>query len=192
MFLIVGLGNPGLAYAYTRHNVGFLFIDHFSHEYGFPDFKSKFESLFAEKSIDGERFLIQKPQTFMNLSGKAVLSIISFYKIPTENVFVVHDDIDIPPFGLRIKFGGGHGGHNGLKDIDRSIGKNYWRIRIGVGRPVLKDEVASYVLSAFYKEEITEMLPKVFDPLIAGIPALIKSENKDSIVNKIIGEIKGK
>ncbi len=192
MFLIVGLGNPGLAYAYTRHNVGFLFVDHFAYDLGFPEFKPKFSSLYSEKTIDSEKFILQKPQTFMNNSGNAVISMASFYKIPPENIFVIHDDIELAPGDLKIKFAGGHGGHNGLRDIDRAIGKNYWRVRIGVGRPLLKEEVSNYVLSGFYEEEITKVLPKIFHTLDDELINLILAENREPVISKIIAEIKSK
>ena len=192
MYLIVGLGNPGLAYAYTRHNVGFLFVDHLAYDLGFPNFKAKFNSLYTEKTVNNEKVLIQKPQTFMNRSGAAVSQIVSFYKIPVENIFVVHDDIDLPPLEVKIKFGGSNGGHNGLRDIDKSLGNQYWRIRIGVGRPIEKSQVADYVLSPFYNDEIKNMLPKVFDSLISEFSELLVSEDKSKIIGKVIQEIKNK
>lgn len=192
MFLIVGLGNPGLAYAYTRHNVGFLFVDHLAYGLGFPDFKSKFDSLYSEKQIENQKVFIQKPQTFMNLSGRAVSKIVSFYKIPTENVFVVHDDIDLDPLKVKIKFAGSSGGHNGIKDIDKAIGNQYWRIRIGVGRPKEKSQVADYVLSSFYQDEIEDILPNVFSSVIKNIPNLLFSKDKQNTINAMLSEIKAK
>ena len=192
MFLIVGLGNPGLAYAYTRHNVGFLFIDHLAYGLGFPDFRQKFDSLYSEKHLENERVLLQKPQTFMNLSGRAVSKLVSFYKIPTENVFVVHDDIDIAPLKVKIKFAGSSGGHNGIKDIDKAIGNQYWRIRIGVGRPQIKSQVADYVLSSFYEDEIENILPKVFSIIIKNVPELLFSKDKQNAISSILSEIRSK
>jgi PTH1 family peptidyl-tRNA hydrolase len=186
MFLIVGLGNPGLAYSYSRHNVGFLFIDHFAYSFGFPEFKSNFDSLYSEKIIEGEKVIAQKPQTFMNLSGRAVLKLISFYKISTENLFVVHDDINLAPLKIRIKFSGSSGGHNGVKDIDKTIGNKYWRIRIGVGRPQSREQVADYVLSSFYKDEITDMISDVFSKIIKYMPQLLFSNDKQSIIGDIL------
>lgn len=192
MFLIVGLGNPGLNYVYTRHSVGFMFVDHLAYSLGFPDFKSKFDSLYTEKTFENTaKVLIQKPQTYMNLSGRAVSQIVSFFKIPTENVYVVHDDLDIKPLDIKIKFGGSSGGHNGLRDIDKAIGSNYWRIRIGIGRPLDKAQVPDYVLSPFYKDELSLILPKVFAPLCENMENLIFSEDKTKVINKIIESVKG-
>jgi PTH1 family peptidyl-tRNA hydrolase len=190
MFLVVGLGNPGLEYAYTRHNVGFLFVDHFAHYLGFPGFKSKFDSLYSEKTVDGEKIIIQKPQTYMNLSGQAVYQISSYYKIPPENIFVIHDDIDIPPNNIKIKFGKGNGGHNGLRNIDQAIGNKYWRIRIGIGRPPLKEDVTNYVISKFYSEELRNIIPNVFEQLAKRLQELILDKDKDKIITKIMEEIK--
>lgn len=191
MFLIVGLGNPGLDYAYTRHNLGFILADHIAYSLGFPDYKSGFKSLYSEKFLNRmAKIIIQKPQTYMNLSGSAVSQIVSFYKIPTENIFVIHDDLDLNPLDVKIKFSGGNGGHNGLKDIDKQIGTNYWRIRIGIGRPLPKDKIPQYVLSPFYKDELTDMLPKVFSPICKNIESLVLDEDKSRVISRIIQEIK--
>lgn len=191
MFLIVGLGNPGLDYAYTRHNLGFMLADHIAYSLGFPDYKSGFKSLYSEKFLNRmAKVVIQKPQTYMNLSGSAVSQVVSFYKIPTENIFVIHDDLDLNPLDVKIKFSGGNGGHNGLKDIDRQIGTNYWRIRIGIGRPLSKDKIPQYVLSPFYKDELTNMLPKVFSPICKNIESLVLDEDKSRVISRIIQEIK--
>jgi PTH1 family peptidyl-tRNA hydrolase len=198
MFIIVGLGNPGAEYLFTRHNIGFMFLDYSAGTLNFSGFKSKFESLYSDRTIDlncligsptkgqapqgtsptaianhpSERIILQKPQTFMNLSGRAVGQLVSFYKIDTKNVIVVHDDIDLEPLDVRIKFGGSNGGHNGLRSIDGTIGKEYWRIRIGVGRPPLKEQVADYVLSSFSKDEL-KSLPSLFESILGKLPELL-------------------
>lgn len=189
MFLIVGLGNFGLQYAYTRHNVGFLCADHMAHYLGFPEFKQKFDSLITEKNINNNRFFIQKPQTYMNLSGISVNQAVSFYKMLPEEVVVIHDDIDLDPFEVKIKFSGSAGGHNGLKNIDSAIGKNYWRIRVGIGRPPSKLEVSSYVLSKFYSDEL-QKLQVVFDVISKNIVNFLLSEDKSKNVPLIISEVK--
>jgi PTH1 family peptidyl-tRNA hydrolase len=162
MFLIVGLGNPGAEYLYTRHNAGFIFVDYFSESEKFPAFRGRFDSLCSENILFGNKVILQKPQTFMNLSGRAVGQIVSFYKISPEKIIVFHDDIELQPFDVRIKFGGGHGGHNGLKSIDSTIGKDYWRVRLGVGRPSIKEQVVDYVLSRFPKTELEKFVFDIF------------------------------
>jgi PTH1 family peptidyl-tRNA hydrolase len=168
-----------------------MFADCLVRELGSPDFKAKGCALRSEKAIDGVKVIILKPQTFMNLSGRAVAEVVSFYKIQTSDVFVIHDDIDLSPCEVRIKFAGGHGGHNGLRDIDRCIGKNYWRIRIGVGRPPAKDLVADYVLSPFYNDELTRIVQTIH--IIAGrFTELLLANDKAPIINDIMkaGEAK--
>jgi PTH1 family peptidyl-tRNA hydrolase len=184
MFLIVGLGNPGIKYVYTRHNVGFLCIDYIAKALVFPEFLGRYDSLVSEKTIDASKIILQKPQSFMNLSGLPIQKLTSFYKIPSENVFVIHDDIDLPPFSIKVKFAGSNGGHNGLRSIDGGIGKSYWRIRIGVGRPDSKIEVSDYVLSNFYSDEIQE-LQNVLEIISDNITDLILSTEKNDIIKKI-------
>ncbi|MFT7859556.1 MAG: aminoacyl-tRNA hydrolase [Sulfurimonas sp.] len=148
--LIVGLGNPGPDYEKTRHNIGFMVIDELikrfsAHKQSSSNFKG---DLFKFKN----HFLL-KPTTFMNLSGESVVKVKNFYKL--EDVVVIHDDLDLPFGALRFKFGGGHGGHNGLRSIDSHISKEYARVRMGIGKPEHKGEVASYVLSNFSEKENT-------------------------------------
>ncbi|MEB3702476.1 Aminoacyl-tRNA hydrolase [Candidatus Bealeia paramacronuclearis] len=157
--LFVGLGNPGSQYAKTRHNVGFLCVDEMMSSYGFSAPKSKEGGLLSEGFIDGQKVLIFKPLSYMNLSGSPVGRISQFYKIPTEKIFVFHDDLDLAPGKIKMKQGGGHGGHNGLKSLDSHIGKNYWRIRLGIGHPGHKDMVSDYVLHPFSKKEMMDLGP---------------------------------
>ena len=146
--LIVGLGNPGSEYENTRHNIGFMVIDELIKRFNASKVSSS--SFLGECSKFQNHFLL-KPQTFMNLSGDSVIKVKNFYKL--EQVVVIHDDLDLPFGSLRFKKGGGHGGHNGLKSIDSKIGKEYIRVRIGIGKPDHKGEVSSYVLSSFSKEQ---------------------------------------
>lgn len=150
MLLIVGLGNPGTQYENTRHNIGFKVIDKLVADFGARDISknSFYGELFKSSNI-----LLLKPTTFMNLSGKSVQAVKNFYKIELENIIVIHDDIDLPFSALRFKKGGGHGGHNGLRSIDGIIGKEYMRVRMGVGKPEYKSQVADYVLHDFSEEE---------------------------------------
>ena len=146
--LIVGLGNPGSAYASTRHNIGFMVIDELCQRHRVQNIsKSSFE---GELFKMGSHFLL-KPQTYMNLSGRSILAVKHFYKI--DEVIVIHDDLDLPFGALRFKVGGGHGGHNGLKSADAAIGAEYTRVRMGIGKPEHKSQVADYVLHPFNTDE---------------------------------------
>ena len=150
MKLIVGLGNPGRKYEKNRHNIGFLAVD-----YLIDKFKaSKISSKLKGDLYKAGEYLFLKPATYMNLSGEAVRAVKDFYKLPNEDIIVIHDDIDLKPGALKFKRGGGSGGHNGLKSIDAHIGNDYYRVRVGVGRPERKEEVVSYVLSDFSEDEI--------------------------------------
>jgi PTH1 family peptidyl-tRNA hydrolase len=145
--LIVGLGNPGTDYARTRHNVGFWFADKIAQKFAASmRMESKFFAEVGKFRFDGDDVWIIKPQTFMNLSGKAVVALALFYKILPGEILVVHDELDFVPGIAKLKLGGGAGGHNGLRDIDRVISKDYWRLRIGIGHPGDKNKVAGFVL----------------------------------------------
>lgn len=174
MFLIVGLGNPGTEYANTRHNIGFIAADAIAGRYGFGPFKAKFDGLLAEGKIEGEKVYLLKPQTFMNLSGNSVIKAAAFYKIPPQNVIVIHDDMDLQPGQLKAKLGGGSGGHNGIKSIDAHITPGYNRVRIGVGHPAGKGEqVVSHVLSGFSKDD-KKLVDAALETAAETIGVLIK------------------
>ena len=155
--LIVGLGNPGAEYAKTRHNAGFWFCERLARQLGIQlSNESRFHGLVGHARSEGIWLLL--PQTFMNRSGQAVRALMHFYRIEPQQMLVVHDDLDLPPGGLRLKFGGGLGGHNGLKDITAHLGtQDYWRLRIGIGHPGDRDEVVNYVLKPPRKEEETAL-----------------------------------
>ncbi len=153
MHLIVGLGNFGDQYKNNRHNVGFMTVDKIAETYNFPIFKDKFKGLISKGEINNSPTLLLKPLTYMNLSGESILKTASFYKIPPDKITVIHDDIDLPVGKIKIKVGGGNAGHNGLKSIDKLIGKNYKRVRIGVSRSQNDQSVSNYVLSDFTKED---------------------------------------
>lgn len=152
-FLIVGLGNPGKEYENTRHNIGFIVIDCLAKIIGADMAKSKFDSSMCKVTYKDKDIILLKPQTYMNLSGKAVLSASSFYKLKPKQIIVIHDDLDLKQGDIRVKIGGGNGGHNGLKSIDSIVGKEYHRIRIGIGRPEHKTMVNDYVLGKFAIDE---------------------------------------
>lgn len=151
--LLIGLGNPGKEYAGNRHNVGFMAVDALAATLKASDFKKKFSGMLAETTHKGEKIYLFKPQTFMNRSGIPTSELAQFYKIPIEDVVVFYDELDLQLGKLRIKQGGGSGGHNGIKSLDQHIGANYWRVRIGIDHPGIKDMVSSYVLSDFAKDE---------------------------------------
>jgi peptidyl-tRNA hydrolase, PTH1 family len=169
MRLVVGLGNPGSRYARNRHNIGFMTVDAIARRYGFPAYRSRFKGELAEAPIGGARRLLLKPQTFMNMSGEAVAEAARFFKIAAEDIVVIHDEIDLRPGKLRVKRGGGNAGHNGLRSIDPLIGPDYWRVRIGVGHPGIKELVQPYVLQNFTAEEVALWV----EPLLAAIAETI-------------------
>ena len=146
--LIVGLGNPGADYAQTRHNIGFMVVDELVKKFNASNVSS---SSFLGECYKFKNHFLLKPLTYMNLSGSSVIKVKNFYKI--EKVVVIHDDLDLPFGTLRFKEGGGHGGHNGLKSIDSNIGREYIRVRMGIGKPEHKGEVTSYVLGKFSNEQ---------------------------------------
>ncbi len=190
MFLIVGLGNPGIEYAGTRHNVGFAAADAVAEKYGFGVFRNKFDGLIAEGKIGHEKVYLLKPQTYMNLSGNSVVKAASFYKILPEHIVVIHDDMDLPVGGLKAKLGGGAGGHNGLKSVDAAISSGYNRIRIGVGHPEGRGaEVVNHVLGGFSKVD-RERVDSVIELVVETLPILL--EEGVCAYSALIGMKKGK
>ena len=174
--LIVGLGNPGREYETTRHNVGFRWVDELARlqNLSFKN-ETKFHGLAARGQLHGREMLLLKPQTFMNASGRAVGALAQFYKIAPAEILVVHDDLDLPPGVARLKLGGGHGGHNGLKDIIAHLGtRDFWRLRLGIGHPGERAEVVNFVLNDPRKEErdlieqAVQRALEISDLIIAG------------------------
>lgn len=164
MKLIVGLGNPGPKYDANRHNVGFMVLDRIASDHGFGPWRARFQGETAEGRLGDMRVTLLKPTTFMNLSGQSVGEAMRYLKLGPEDVVVLHDELDLPPGKARLKLGGGHAGHNGLRSIHQHIGDNYRRLRIGIGHPGHKDRVAGYVLSDFAKAEEAGL-----DDLLRGI-----------------------
>ena len=154
MTLFVGLGNPGSQYENTRHNIGFKVIDKLVSDFSARDIS---KTSFQGKLYRSANTFFLKPTTFMNLSGKSVIAVKNFFKIDIEEIIVIHDDIDLPFGALRFKKGGGHGGHNGLRSLDALVGKEYLRVRVGVGKPEHKSQVADYVLHDFSEEEANKL-----------------------------------
>ena len=168
MYLISGLGNPGDKYKNTRHNIGFLVIDEITKNLSITNINNSNFQAIVQKNLTN---LYVKPQTFMNASGDSIISIVDYYDIPNENIIIIHDDLDLPFGTVKFKVGGGHGGHNGLRSIDEHIGKEYIRIRIGIGKPENKENVSNYVLSNFSKEEFME-LTNIISHVIKSTDAL--------------------
>lgn len=158
-WLIVGLGNPGREYELNRHNIGFMAVDNLGEVFGQGNEKSSFQGLIRSAIIQGTSAMLLKPQTYMNLSGESVGACARFYKIPVERVIVMHDELDIAAGTVKVKQGGGHAGHNGLKSIDQHFGNNYWRVRLGIGHPGEKHRVTGHVLGNFTDEELTWVDP---------------------------------
>ena len=157
MKLIVGLGNPGKAYANNRHNIGFRITDFLSRAFLFPNWKCSDIFLSCRGKIDGQDVILIKPSTYMNLSGEAVKNASRFYKVKNADILVFHDDLDLSWGILKKKLGGGHGGHNGIRSISSIIGEDYRRVRIGIGRPDHSSSVSTYVLSNFSANEEIDM-----------------------------------
>ena len=176
--LIVGLGNPGDKYEQTRHNAGFWFVDEVARQYGVelrPE--TKFLGHAGRVQSNGMDFWLLKPTTFMNRSGQSIQALAKFYKIPVESILVVHDELDLPPGSAKLKVGGGHGGHNGLRDTIAAMGKNFMRLRLGIGHPGHKDMVVDYVLKNASKsdrqliDDASYEATRVVPDLIKGDPA---------------------
>jgi len=163
MKLFVGLGNPGAKYSLNRHNIGFMVVDRIS-ETGFTPWRSKFQGQVSEGRIGTEKVILLKPATFMNLSGQSVGEAMRFYKLTPNDITVFHDELDLAPGKVRLKTGGGHAGHNGLRSLHQHIGPEYNRVRLGIGHPGHKDKVARYVLHDFAKSDADWL-----DDLMRGI-----------------------
>mgnify|MGYP001130647331 FL=1 len=164
MKLWVGLGNPGAKFAGNRHNIGFMAVDRIAADHGFSPWRKGFQGLVAEGRLGAEKVALLKPETFMNLSGQSVQAAVTFWKLPLADLTVFHDELDLAPGKMRLKQGGGHAGHNGLRSIHGHLGDDYARVRLGIGHPGHKDAVAAYVLHDFAKADADWL-----DDLLRGI-----------------------
>ena len=175
--LFVGLGNPGPEYHATRHNAGFWWIDALSQELKAPlDFDKNYFGRIARTNVNGQIVWLLKPQTFMNLSGKSVAALCRFFKIMPEEILIAHDELDIVPGQVKLKFGGSHAGHNGLRDIHAQLGTgDYWRLRLGIGHPGIKNEVINWVLKQLPLEHRVAMEDSIARS-IRAVPALAAGE----------------
>lgn len=175
MKLFVGLGNPGTKYAANRHNIGFMALDRIASEHGFAPWRSKFQGSMTEGRIGREKLVLLKPETFMNLSGQSVGEALRFYKLELADLVVFHDELDLAPGKLRLKQGGGHAGHNGLRSIHAHAGPDYARVRLGIGHPGHKDRVSAYVLSDFAKSD-QDWLAPLLQGIADGADALAQGD----------------
>lgn len=183
MRIIAGLGNPGPQYAHNRHNVGFMAVDAIVRRHSFSPWAKKFQGLISEGTIDGQKVLAIKPLTFMNLSGQSVGEAMRFYKVAPGDMTVLYDELDLPAGKVRVKVAGGHGGHNGIKSLDAHCGKDYHRVRIGIGHPGVKELVTGHVLGDFSKAD-AQWLDPLLDA-IADAAGLLAKGDDNSFMNKV-------
>ena len=183
MLVFVGLGNPGPKYENNRHNIGFMAVDEIVRRHSFGAWRAKFKGQVAEGFLSGEKVLCLKPATFMNESGRAVADVVNFYKLDVADVTVLYDDLDLPLGKVRVKQGGGHGGHNGLRSIDAYVGNDFERIRLGIGHPGDKNRVHGHVLSDFAKAEWPEA-EKVLDAVAENAGSLAAGR-PDQFMNRV-------
>ena len=177
MLLLVGLGNPGPRHAKNRHNIGFMAVDEIVRRHGFGPWRTRFQGRIAEGRIAGEKVLALEPETYMNESGRAVGEAVRFYKLqPETQVIVIYDEIDLKPGKVRVKLGGGAGGHNGIRSIDNHIGRDYRRVRLGVGHPGDKDLVHGHVLQDFAKVETAER-DKLIEAVAVELQRLVEGDD---------------
>lgn len=176
MKLFAGLGNPGAKYAGNRHNIGFMALDAIQRAHGFTPWRAKFQAEMSEGNLGGEKVLLLKPLTYMNLSGQSVSAAMRFYKLSPGDLVVFHDELDLSPGKMRQKQGGGHAGHNGLRSIHDHIGPDYARVRLGIGHPGHKDRVSAYVLSDFAMAD-QDWLDDLMRGIADGAPALAAGDS---------------
>lgn len=183
MFLFVGLGNIGKEFEDTRHNFGFLCVNSILSKFSYLNHEVKFNADIYTLNIEQQKILIVKPRTYMNRSGISISQIKSFYKILLDKIFVFHDDLDLDFCRIKYKIGGGSGGHNGLKSLDEMIGKNYHRIRLGIGRSEFKNDISNFVLQKFNNDELKK-IENLNNKIIENIQFLF-TEDKSLFMNKI-------
>ena len=190
MLLIAGLGNPGPKHENHRHNVGFMAADEIARRHSFSPWSRKFQGLIAEGRINGQKVLLLKPQTFMNLSGQSVGEAMRFHKLSPADLIVMYDELDLAPGKVRIKTGGGAGGHNGIRSIDAHCGKDYRRMRIGIGHPGVKELVTGHVLGDFAKAD-RDWLEPLLDAIADNAEKLVAGDD-NGFMNKTSLALQGK
>jgi peptidyl-tRNA hydrolase, PTH1 family len=178
MRLWVGLGNPEPGMARNRHNIGFMAVDRIASRHGFSPWRQRFKGWIAEGTVSGERILALKPGTYMNASGESVQAAAGFYKLETEAITAFHDELDLAPGKVRVKRGGGAAGHNGLRSMDRILGPDFWRVRLGIGHPGHKDRVTGHVLGDFAKVD-QEWVLALLDAVADAAPMLASGKPED-------------
>jgi peptidyl-tRNA hydrolase, PTH1 family len=183
MLLIVGLGNPGAEYKNHRHNIGFMAVDAIARANGFSSWSRKFQGEISEGRLGPDKVLLLKPLTFMNVSGQSVAAAANFYKLSEADIIVIHDELDLDPGRCKVKTGGGNGGHNGLKSIDAHMGKDYKRLRIGIGHPGHKDRVNPHVLGDFSKAD-RDWLEPLLDAVAKAAPDIATGDGA-TFMNKV-------
>jgi peptidyl-tRNA hydrolase, PTH1 family len=183
MFIIAGLGNPGAKYSANRHNIGFMAVDAIQRRAGFSPWSKKFKAEISEGELGAEKVLLIKPQTFMNLSGEAVGEAMRFYKLQPQDIIAIYDELDLVPGKARIKTGGGHGGHNGVKSLDAHCGREYRRLRLGIGHPGSKEQVQNHVLGDFAKVDRVWLEP-LLEAIADNADMLVRAEDSQ-LMNKL-------
>ncbi|MBB4272501.1 aminoacyl-tRNA hydrolase [Rhizobium mongolense] len=190
MLIIAGLGNPGSKYAGNRHNIGFMAADAIHRRHGFSPWSKKFKAEISEGELGGEKVLLIKPQTYMNLSGEAVGEAIRFYKLQPSDLVAIYDELDLPPGKARLKIGGGNGGHNGIRSLDAHCGKDYRRLRLGIGHPGVKELVQHHVLGDFARADQAWLQP-LLETLADNADMLVRREDSQ-FMNKLALAVGGK
>tara|TARA_Y100001968_G_scaffold80375_1_gene71540 strand:+ start:648 stop:1250 length:603 start_codon:yes stop_codon:yes gene_type:complete len=188
LHLLIGLGNPEKKHRFNRHNIGFLIVDKIAQEFQFPPFRNRFKGLISENFVDGSNIKLLKPSTYMNNSGESIIQAIRFFKLVPSQIFVFYDDLDLSPGKCRIQLGGGTGGHNGLRNIEKHIGPDYWRVRIGIGHPGRKELVLAHVLNDFSEQEKNGWVETMLDSMTEHLNLLIKGDT-NSLMSKIASTI---
>ncbi|MFN3364315.1 MAG: aminoacyl-tRNA hydrolase [Allorhizobium sp.] len=183
MIILAGLGNPGAQYQKNRHNIGFMAVDAIQRRHSFSPWAKKFKAEISEGTLAGEKVMLIKPQTFMNLSGESVGEAMRFYKLGPEDIVAIYDELDLLPGKARIKTGGGHGGHNGIKSLDAHCGLNYRRLRLGISHPGDKSKVHNHVLGDFAKVD-AEWLDPLLEALADNAEMLVRGEDSQ-LMNKL-------
>lgn len=186
MLLFVGLGNPGADYARNRHNIGFMAVDAIVRRHSFSPWRAKFQGEVCEGVIGSEKIVALKPMTYMNESGRSVAACAQFYKIEPKDIVVFHDELDLDPGRLRVKIGGGHAGHNGLRSITAHLGPDFRRVRLGIGHPGAKERVTAHVLGDFAKVD-RDWLEPLLDDVAAAAPLLVERDDT-GFMNRIAGK----